>query len=133
MIEREDGEVHRVADVAVGAADDETVGRSHRGRRTDPLDDEPREGLQQNDSAGQAEQDPEDPEHSPPRSAALDLPTGQPATGSSNAVPPGARTRKTRCPMAARTRERPHRPGCLLAQERVASAAMTASSSTSRR
>ena len=103
-ISDEDGEVHRVADVAVGAADDETVRSEPPGPAYRPPRRRTWRTTAENDCAGEAEQDPSDPEHSPPRSTALDLPDRSAARDQQRG-PTGARTRKNTLPMAARKRE----------------------------
>src|SRR5262245_19549960 len=52
-----DGQVHRVADVAVEAAHDQAVGRRDRGGRAEPLDREASERLEQPEGAD-GDQDP---------------------------------------------------------------------------
>ena len=62
-----DGEVHRVPDVAVEPADDEPLGRRDGRRRPDPLGDEARERLQQDDDSGREEERAHDSERQPRR------------------------------------------------------------------
>ena len=71
---RSDGEIHRVSDVAIEAADDEPLRRRSRRGRTNSLDDEACESLEKYGYA-RSERDPADgPE---PRRRAGRLPTSQ--------------------------------------------------------
>src|SRR3954451_22197482 len=116
--QREHREVHRVAHIAVGPADDQATRRSQRGRRTDALDDEPDERVHQHEPAGEAEQETDSPQHYPPGTAALDVPAGQQPRDEQRG-PAGRQDEEQRAPGSRRdARAGPDRHG-LVAEERV--------------